>query len=242
MKRAGQGTVNSRKAPEVRAMFSKIAIRYDLLNALLSFGVDTCWRREATEIACEHSPRKVLDVATGTADLALMMKRRMPSAEVVGVDFAEPMLEVGRSKARRYQLDVKLEHGDGLNLPFSAESFDVVTIAYGLRNFADIRLGLREFYRVLKPAGRLVVLEFPRPPRGLFGYALRVYHFRVIPFIGGWISGDRSAYAYLPSSIREFPDPRTLVGMMRAVGFDRVTYKLQSFGISALHVAEKRRA
>jgi demethylmenaquinone methyltransferase/2-methoxy-6-polyprenyl-1,4-benzoquinol methylase len=240
MKSAVHLAMKSSKAFEVRAMFSRIAYRYDLLNTLLSFGVDARWRREATEVACERSPHTVLDVATGTADLALMIKRRLPAAEVVGVDFAEPMLMIGRRKARRLRLDIRLEQADGLNLPFEGESFDAVTIAYGLRNFSDYRLGLEEFYRILKPAGRLVVLEFPPPPKGLFGHSLRFYQSKVIPVMGGWVSGSRSAYAYLPSSIREFPNPSILVGMMQAVGFENVTFKLQSFGISALHVGEKK--
>ncbi len=223
------------KGSQVRAMFDAIAPRYDLLNALLSLGVDRGWRREAVAWAVAKSPAAVLDVATGTADLAIALRRAAPNASVVGVDFSEPMLDIGRSKARRAGVDVVLEVGDGTALPYADASFDAVTIAYGLRNFADVDAGLREFRRVLRPGGRLVVLEFPPPPRGLFGRLFRVYFTRVVPWLGGLVSGRRGAYAYLPASVLAFPAPEALADRLRRAGFRDVRYRLQTWGVSALH-------
>ncbi len=227
------------KATQVQTMFNAIAGRYDLLNAVLSAGVDRRWRAEATRLAFEKGATRVLDVATGTADLAISLKRYKPAAEVIGVDFAEGMLELGRRKVAKRGLSVRLEQGDGLNLPYPDASFDTLTIAYGLRNFADYQRGLGEFYRVLRPGGRLVVLEFPPPPKGPFGRLFRFYFLQVVPLIGGLLSGRRSAYRYLPDSVLQFPTPPTLARMMQRAGFDRVRYKLQTFGVSALHVADK---
>jgi len=220
-------------------MFGAIARRYDLLNRVLSVGLDGRWRAEAARVALAGGARRVLDVATGTADLAIALKRRRPEAEVVGVDFAEPMLEIGRRKAARRGVAVRLERGDGLNLPYEDGQFDAVTIAYGLRNFADLERGLREFYRVLRPGGRLVILEFPPPPRGPFGQLFRLYFLRVLPLVGGLLSGRRSAYAYLPDSVLKFPHPPRLAALMEEAGFCGVRFKLQTFGVSALHVGEK---
>lgn len=220
-------------------MFASIARRYDLLNRVLSFGLDRRWRQEATRAAFVGGAARVLDVATGTADLALAMKRYRPEAEVVGVDFVEEMLVLGRRKAQQQGLTVRLEQGDGLALPFADATFDAVTIAYGLRNFADVGRGLREFYRVLRPGGRLVVLEFPPPPPGLFGRLFRVYFLRVLPRIGGLVSGRGSAYSYLPDSVLRFPPPPELARALEDAGFAGVRYRLQTFGVSALHTGDK---
>lgn len=220
-------------------MFGSIAGRYDLLNRVLSLGLDAAWRREAVRVAVAGRPRRILDVATGTADVALGLKKAAPQARVVGVDFAEPMLAIGRGKAARAGLDIALEYGDGTDLPYGDESFDVVTIAYGLRNFADRDAGLREFQRVLVPGGTLVVLEFPPPRTGPVGRLFRLYFRRVLPVIGGLVSGNSSAYAYLPRSVLAFPSPHELAVAMRDAGFGEVRYKLQTLGISALHVGVK---
>lgn len=224
-------------------MFSAIAGRYDLLNRMLSAGLDGRWRAQATRAAFRGMPKgaplRVLDVATGTADLALSLKRARKGAEVIGVDFAEPMLEIGRRKAAKRRLPVRLEQGDGLDLPYGDAQFDVVTIAYGLRNFADVDRGLREFYRVLRPGGRLVVLEFPPPPKGLFGRLFRLYFLQVLPRLGGLVSGRGSAYRYLPESVLRFPTPQALAARMAAAGFAGVRFRLQTFGVSALHTAQR---
>lgn len=227
------------QARKVREMFSAIAGRYDRLNHLLSFGIDRRWRTEAVREALAYGPRRILDVATGTADLALALKAHAPQVEVIGLDFAEPMLELARHKASRRQLDVRFIQGDALALPFDDASFDAVTVAYGLRNFADRARGLREMHRVLRPGGRLVVLEFPPPPQGLFGRVFRTYLLSVIPAVAGRLSGQGDAYRYLGQSVLDFPAPQTLAAMMREVGFCRVGVRLQTFGISALHRGDK---
>jgi demethylmenaquinone methyltransferase / 2-methoxy-6-polyprenyl-1,4-benzoquinol methylase len=229
------------KAARVRDMFGTIAGRYDLLNHLLSFGVDRGWRRQAVRAALERSPKDILDVATGTADLALALKRAAPQARVVGVDFTEAMLVIGRDKAARAGLSVALLPGDGQALDCPDESFDAVTIAYGLRNFSDPAKGLAEFWRVLRPGGRLVVLEFPPPPGGVFGWLFRLYFLRVLPLVAGVISGNRQAYRYLGDSVLNFPAPEVLADMMRQAGFAGVRYRLQTFGVSALHCGDKSR-
>ncbi len=218
-------------------MFDRIAPRYDRLNRLLSLGVDVRWRREAVREALADEPTHVLDVATGTADLALMLKRARPSARVVGVDFAEAMLAVGRAKASKAGLDVPLQRADALALPFEDGGFDALTVAYGLRNFADVGAGLVEMRRVLRRGGRVVVLEFPPPPANLAGRALRWYGRTVMPTLGGWISGDRRAYAYLPASTEAFLTPEELEVALVRSGFTRVRHRLQTYGVSALHVA-----
>lgn len=219
-------------------MFGEIALRYDLLNRVLSLGFDRSWRRELVTAVASAAPQRVLDVATGTADLAIALKKQLPDSEVIGVDVSDPMLEVGRHKVARRGLDVELDVADGMDLPFSADSFDAVTIAYGLRNFSDRHRGLAEFRRVLRPGGRLAVLEFPPLPTHGLGRLLRLYCFGVVPFVGGLISGSGSAYRHLPSSMETFPSPPELRRMMSEVGFVNVSCRLQTFGISALHLGD----
>ncbi len=235
---AGNDSQTSERAERVRSMFSDIAPTYDLLNSLLSLGVDARWRERAAELALEGrgaAPR-ILDVATGTGNLAFAIKRRAAGSSVTGVDFAETMLDVARAKAARAGLAVEFAVADGTALPHADASFDAVTIGYGLRNFADVDAGLREFRRVLKPGGVAVILEFPPPPTGIFGAAFAFYFRRVLPFIGGLISGKRSAYTYLPESVLAFLEPSALAAKMARAGFEGVRYELQTFGVSAVHV------
>jgi len=235
---ASAGRAQADKALEVQAMFASIARRYDLLNSILSLGIDRRWRHQAAAAAVAHGPRRVLDVATGTGDLAFTVEALASEADIVGVDFVEPMLDLARHKGARRGTGVRFEQGDGTALRYAAASFDAVTIAYGLRNFADLDAGLREFRRVLRPGGRLVVLEFPPPPGGPFGALFRLYFLRIVPLLGGLVSGRRSAYRYLPDSVMAFPPPAALAERMRAAGFDGVHFHTQTCGVSALHVGE----
>lgn len=251
--RAHESSIKGGKAERVQAMFSDIAPTYDLLNTVLSLGIDRRWRAEAAREALSAPARpvttprattasqrlRVLDVATGTGDLAAAVKRLRTDSEVVGVDFAEPMLTRARAKANSRGLDIEFTSADGTQLPFADASFDAVTIGYGLRNFADVPGGLREFLRVLHPGGRLVVLEFPPPPRGAFGALFRFYFTKVLPTLGGLVSGRRSAYSYLPESVLAFFTPVALERLLTDAGFTKVRYRLQTFGVSALHVAER---
>jgi demethylmenaquinone methyltransferase / 2-methoxy-6-polyprenyl-1,4-benzoquinol methylase len=228
------------ESEKVQRMFSDIAFRYDFLNRLLSLGIDQRWRQEAVRMVAEKPLERLLDVATGTADLAIALKQTLPHADITGVDFAEPMLAIGRKKAAGLGLELPLLQGDGLNLAYPEHTFDALTIAYGLRNFSDRQRGLSEFYRVLKPGGRLVVLEFPPPPKDWFGRLFRLYFLGISPYIAGLFSGRRDAYVYLGKTVLEFPNPDQLAAMMQQAGFVNVRYKLQTFGVSALHIAEKQ--
>ncbi len=219
-------------------MFDEIAPRYDLLNHLLSFGVDCRWRKAAAEAALAKGPRRILDVATGTGDLAILLKRICPEAEVVGLDFAPQMLRRARKKAARAGVELTLVEGDALAMPFPDGSFDVLTVAFGFRNFADYEAGLREFHRVLAPDGRAVILEFPPPPKRAFGRLVRFYYHRVLPAIGGLLSGKPQAYRYLPESVERFPEPERMAEMMKAAGFTPEV-RLLTGGLAGLFIGDK---
>lgn len=225
---------------KVQSMFSGIAPRYDLLNHVLSLGVDFYWwKRMATASGAEPGKR-LLDVAAGTGDSSLALARR--GAEVISTDFTQAMLALGPAKFRRKHLDglVWASVGaDAQRLPFAAESFDGVTICYGIRNVERRPLAYAEFLRVLKPGGRLVILEFSRPHWGWLRAFYDFYSLRILPRIGGWVSGDPSAYTYLPESIRAFPDQSALAAELSTAGFAHVTWRNLTGGIVALHVAEK---
>lgn len=226
------------KAKRVQQMFSEIAPSYDLLNRVLSAGVDRSWRVGAVRAALEKRPKRILDLATGTGDIALLLKKLAPDAEIVGGDFAQPMLELARQKARRSGLEIPFVEADALALPFADSSFEAVTIAFGFRNFADYNRALRELYRVIAPGGRLVILEFPPPPQSGLGVVYRFYFTRVLPLIGGLISRNAAAYRYLPLSVERFPDPDVLGTMMGSAGF-HTHYQLYTGGIVALHLGDK---
>jgi demethylmenaquinone methyltransferase/2-methoxy-6-polyprenyl-1,4-benzoquinol methylase len=222
-------------------MFSAIAPRYDALNRLLSAGRDRAWRREAVRAARLPVNGRLLDVCTGTADVALEAARQCPGARIVGVDFSGPMIALGRQKVigegRGDRVALSVAPAEAL--PFAEEIFDAATVAFGLRNVPDRRQALVEMHRVLRPGGRVVVLEFTTPPGRLFRTLYLWYFHRVLPRIGGWISGHRTAYAYLPASVGEFPSPDGVVTWLRDAGFREVSYRLMTLGIVAIHVGMK---
>lgn len=228
------------KKQQVAKMFDNISGKYDFLNHFLSLGVDKIWRRKAINILKPHKPRFILDVATGTGDFAIQALTLDP-IKITGIDISEGMLNKGRAKLAARQLNdrVELLAGDSENIPFGENKFDAVTVAFGVRNFEDLEKGLREIYRVLRPGGHLVVLEFSRP--GLFPLK-QVYNFyfrRILPGIGRLVSKDRAAYTYLPESVRHFPDGETFVNILRNVGFKKTTCKALTFGISSVYSGQK---
>ena len=226
----------------VERMFSAIAPRYDFLNRLLSAGRDRVWRREAIRATRLPADGRLLDVCTGTADMALETARQFPTATIAGVDFSGPMIDRGRQKVAGAMLAARvvLSVAPAEALPFPDGAFDAATVAFGLRNVPDRRLALAEMRRVLKPGGRAVVLEFTTPPGRLLRRLYLWYFHRVLPVIGGLISGHRSAYAYLPASVGEFPPPKELTAWMEQAGFRDVSYRLLTGGIVAIHVGVKK--
>ena len=223
-------------ARRVREMFANIAPRYDLINHLLSANIDKRWRRRVVEELRKLLPAdaKVLDVGCGTGDLSIELFENM-AAEVTGIDFCGPMLKLAKTKAPELQFI----EGDALRLPFAEASFDGLTIGFALRNLADVDRGLRELLRVLKPNGHVAILEFSHPANPVFASFVRFYNWRLLPWIGGIVSGSRGAYEYLPDSISKFPDQEGLASMMRAAGFADVRFENLSGGIAALHVGRR---
>ena len=221
-------------------MFDAIAHRYDLLNHLLSGGVDFYWRRSAIATLRDAHPRRILDVATGTADFAIASLRIKPE-EVVGVDIAEQMLAIGRTKLRKLGLEgiVRLNTGDAEHLEFADNSFDAAIVAFGARNFEDLSRGLREMQRVLRPGGRIVVLEFSRPSAFPFKQIYLFYFRRILPLLGRMISRDRGAYAYLPDTVMKFPEGEAFLSLLREAGIQAPRQKRLTFGIATIYTGEK---
>jgi demethylmenaquinone methyltransferase/2-methoxy-6-polyprenyl-1,4-benzoquinol methylase len=219
-------------------MFATIARRYDLLNHLLSGNVDKRWRRIVATRVRERltsSSSRVLDVACGTGDLSLTLFE-ITGAGVIGTDFCRPMLEIAAGKTSGR---VRLIEGDALDLPFRDGTFDVATIAFGLRNLSSVESGLAELSRVVKPGGWVAVLEFSRPANAVLRPLFNVYFTKVLPRMGGVISGSRSAYTYLPASVQKFPDQAQLSVLMEQAGFDQVRYENLTGGIAALHMGRR---
>ncbi len=224
-----------RSANVVRAMFGRIVPRYDLLNRLMSAGLDGRWRRLAAA-AVKPEGAAVLDLGTGTGDLALELARQ-GATRVVGADFTPEMLAVAARKAGAG--GIEWVQADALRLPFLDASFDAVTNGFVLRNLADLQAAFAEMARVLKPGGRLACLDMTQPPAGPFGAAYRVYFSRLLPPLAGAISGDRAAYRYLPQSLEGFPDARRMADLLRDAGLVDVNVRLLGGGVVALHAARK---
>jgi len=225
-------------AGRVRDMFATIARRYDLLNHLLSANIDKRWRRvvaNSIEGKIKRDGARILDVASGTGDLAATLFE-VTGAEVVATDFCRPMLDIAAEKIGH---DVTLIESDALRLPFRDGSFDAVTIGFGLRNVANVQTGLAELGRVLRSGGWLAVLEFSRPANAAVRAVFGTYFTRILPVMGGVVSGSRSAYTYLPDSGKRFPDQQGLKTMIEQAGFEEVSFENLTGGIAALHVGRK---
>ncbi len=224
-------------------MFDRIAPRYDFLNRLLSAGIDTRWRKAAADALGLGGEARVLDLCTGTGDLLIEALRRDPRLKGVGVDLSRQMLVRGARKLERRALQSRaaLASGDGERLPLRSALFDGALVSFGIRNIARADEALRELHRVMKPGARLVILEFSMP-KGVLGSLYRLYLGRVLPRIGGLVSGDGSAYSYLPASVERFHAPDELGALMRTAGFEAVSWRSLTGGIAHLHVGDKPRA
>lgn len=229
------------KKEEVREMFDNIAPKYDLLNHTLSMSIDRVWRRRVVGEVRRAKPGRILDVATGTGDLAIAMARRIRDVQVLGVDLSEQMLAVARRKIEARGLDgrIVLDRGDAERLAVADASVDVATVAFGVRNFGDLGAGLRELARTIKPGGKVVILEFSRPRNRVFRALYEFYSYKILPRIGGLVSRDKRAYEYLPASVGEFPAPEEFMTMMARAGFRNCRARSQSFGIAQIYIGER---
>lgn len=230
----------SGKKEKVRIMFNQIAGSYDFLNHFLSFGIDILWRRKLVKLLKQQNPKQILDVATGTGDLAITATQ-IKNVKIVGVDIAEDMLAVGRSKIQRKGLSDKIElkFGDSENLPFEKGMFDAAMVAFGVRNFENLDLGLSEMNRVLKKNAKIYILEFSMPEKFPIKQLYHFYFKNILPLIGRIISKDRGAYIYLHDSVQEFPSGEEFLKRMQKVGFQNSVQRKLSFGIASIYVGVK---
>ena len=229
------------KGSQVEAMFDSIAPAYDFMNRAMTFGIDRLWRRSAVRTVAAATPRTIVDIATGTGDLAIEMARKMPRATILGVDLSQGMLDIGARKVAKAGLDgrISFRQADCLALPLEDNSTDAITAAYGVRNFADIRAGYAEMYRVLRPGGMIAVLELSTPTSPLVRPLYRLYTSTLVPLAGRLVSHDTSAYSYLPASIAAVPQGETMLDILRSVGFRDCKVRTFTFGTCSLYTAYK---
>ncbi|MEZ5055318.1 MAG: bifunctional demethylmenaquinone methyltransferase/2-methoxy-6-polyprenyl-1,4-benzoquinol methylase UbiE [Chitinophagales bacterium] len=228
---------NESKKEQVASMFNNVAGTYDFLNHFFSMGIDKLWRRKLVKIMGQSNPKIILDVATGTADLAIAETKLNPE-KIIGVDISEKMLEVGKTKTKQYPT-IELKLADGEQLPFENNTFDAVSIAFGIRNFENVIPGLAEMHRVLKIGGKVYVLEFSKPTNWFIKKIYYFYFCNVLPFVGKLVSKDARAYSYLPESVRIFPDGKKFVELLQYAGFKKIECRQLTFGISTIYIAEK---
>ena len=230
------------KKEEVRDMFDNIAPTYDKLNHILSFSIDKMWRRRVVRLVRRLKPLRVMDLATGTGDLAIKLAKRIPEARIMGVDLSEKMLAVAAEKVRRQGLDdhIALYQGDAEQLDVADGVLDVVTVAFGVRNFGNLEVGLREIWRSLRSGGHIVILEFSTPSNPIVRKLYEFYSNHIMKPVGGMLSKDQKAYDYLPDSIVEFPAPDKFIELLQSVGFEECCRRSQSCGIAQIYIARKR--
>lgn len=229
------------KKEQVAEMFDKIAFRYDLLNRFLSGGIDRSWRKKAISELSLLKPATIMDVATGTADMPIMLMKILSPEKVIGIDISEGMLDLGKQKIEKLKLSdkISLQKGDGENIFFSNASFFAVTVAFGVRNFQNLEKGLSEMYRILKPGGKLVILEFSKPGEGFFLPFYKIYLRVIAPRIGKMVSGSLDAYQYLNDSVNAFPEGQAFIKILDNTGFKDTYFKKLSLGICAIYCGTK---
>jgi demethylmenaquinone methyltransferase / 2-methoxy-6-polyprenyl-1,4-benzoquinol methylase len=228
------------KKEQVATMFNNISKNYDGLNRVISFGIDVSWRKKVVKIVSKNNPQQILDIATGTGDLALMMSQLNPT-KIVGLDISEGMLEVGKQKISKANLSDKIEMvvGDSENMPFDDNTFDAITVSFGVRNFANLDKGLTEIRRVLKPNGTFVILETSNPTKFPFKQGYKFYTSFILPIIGKIFSRDKVAYSYLSESANYFPFGETFDNILKKNGFINREYKPVTFGVATIYSATK---
>ncbi|GAL83023.1 demethylmenaquinone methyltransferase [Sporocytophaga myxococcoides] len=233
--------VSKGKKEQVSQMFDNIAPKYDLLNRVLSAGIDIRWRKKAISKLKANNPQLILDIATGTGDLAIEALSINPE-RIIGIDISEGMLAIGREKISKLGLGGKiiLQQGDSENIIFPDNYFDAVTVAFGVRNFEHLEKGLSEIFRVLKPGGEVMILEFSQPEKFPFKQLYSFYSKQILPLIGRLVSRDKAAYTYLPESVKKFPYGKEFVSILNRIGFKSATCQSLSLGIASIYVAKKQ--
>lgn len=229
------------KKEQVAEMFDHIAHRYDFLNHFLSLGIDKRWRRKALDLLRDDQPKKILDIATGTGDLAILAARILHPDHITGIDISEGMLERGKQKVKDAGLQrrIDLMAGDSEALRFADETFDAVTSAFGVRNFEHLEKGLEEIHRVLRPGGKAVILEFSRPAVFPFKQFFNLYFRYITPYIGKWVAHNKEAYSYLPESVKAFPQGQEMIDILIKTGFTTATCQPLTIGICSVYCAAK---
>jgi demethylmenaquinone methyltransferase/2-methoxy-6-polyprenyl-1,4-benzoquinol methylase len=232
---------NLNKKQQIAEMFNSIAFRYDFLNRFLTAGIDVRWRKKAILLLKDMQPQTMLDVATGTGDVALLSYQLLHPKKIIGIDISEGMLQLGRQKVAKAGLEhvIELTSGDSETINYPNDTFDAITVAFGVRNFENLEKGLAEMLRVLKPGGKLVVLEFSRPKNVIFRAMCNFYENVIVPFAGKWFAHNQHAYTYLNRSAKAFPERKQFTGILQRVGYKNTCYKALSLGICCMYSASK---
>ena len=228
------------KKEEVALMFNNIAHKYDFLNHFFSLGIDFLWRKKAIRLLKKNAPKSVLDLATGTADFAIAARKLKP-LRIVGADISKGMVDIGKVKVKKKNLQdlITLEIGDSENLRFADNEFDALTVGFGVRNYGDLKKGLAEMLRVVKPGGNLAILEFSKPTKFPVKQAFAFYFKYIMPVLGNWLAKDQAAYTYLPESVQAFPSGQDFVNILNEVGYKNVKIYPLSGGIASIYFGEK---